>query len=331
MTLIMAHHQQRDTFSGLFWGLGAYAFWGLTPLYFRALRTVAPLEVLAHRILWSAVLLAGVLSALGRWPDLARCLRSRRLTVLLVTSSLLLAVNWLVYIYAIASGHVLQASLGYFVNPLFTVLLGTLVLRERLRWGQWAALALATAGLLHLVVALAEPPWIALALAGSFSLYGLTRKLAAVDPLIGLSAETLAVLPGAAVFLGGTMLAGTASFGQGFGGQVDGLLLLSGAVTAVPLLLFGLAVRRLRLATLGFLQYLTPSIQFLLALAVFGEAFAPAQQVSFGCIWAALLLFSVEAIVAQRRQAPPQPAPQRLPQGPPSADRPLTPLTRSMS
>jgi chloramphenicol-sensitive protein RarD len=161
-------------------------------------------------------------------------------------------------------------------------------------------------------------------------LYGLTRKLAAVDPLIGLSAEMLAVLPGAAVLLGGAMLAGTASFGQGFGGQVDGLLLLSGAVTAVPLLLFGLAVRRLRLVTLGFLQYLTPSIQFLLALAVFGEAFAPAQQVSFGCIWAALLLFSVEAIVAQRRQAP-QPAPQRLPQGPPLADRPRTPRTRSMS
>jgi chloramphenicol-sensitive protein RarD len=330
MIFPMTHRQQHDTLSGLFWGLGAYAFWGLTPLYFRALRTVAPLEVLAHRTIWSAVLLATVLSALGRWPDLARCLRSRRLTVLLVTSSLLLTVNWLVYIYAIASGHVLQASLGYFVNPLFTVLLGTLVLRERLRWGQWAALALATAGLLYLVVALAELPWIALALAGSFSLYGLTRKLAAVDPLIGLSAETLAVLPGAAVFLGGTMLAGTASFGQGFGGQVDGLLLLSGAVTAVPLLLFGLAVRRLRLVTLGFLQYLTPSIQFLLALAVFGEAFAPAQQVSFGCIWAALLLFSVEAIVSQRRQAP-QPAPQRLPQGPPSANRPLTPLTRSMS
>ena len=291
---------------------------------------MAPLEVLAHRTLWSAVLLVGVLSALGRWPDLARCLRSRRLTVLFVTSSLLLGVNWLAYIYAIASGHVLQASLGYFVNPLFTVLLGTLVLRERLRWGQWAALALATAGLLYMVVALAELPWVALALAGSFSLYGLTRKLAAVDPLIGLSAESLAVLPGAAVFLGGTMLAGTASFGQGFGGQVDGLLLLSGAVTAVPLLLFGLAVRRLRLATLGFLQYLTPSIQFLLALAVFGEAFAPAQQVSFGCIWAGLLLFSVEAIVAQRRQAP-QPAPQRLPQRPPSANRPLTPLTRSKS
>ena len=330
MIFPMTHRQQRDTLSGLFWGLGAYAFWGLTPLYFRALRTVAPLEVLAHRALWSAVLLVGVLSALGRWPDLARCLRSRRLTVLLMTSSLLLAVNWLVSIYAIASGHVLQASLGYFVNPLFTVLLGALVLRERLRWGQWAALALATAGLLYLVVALAELPWIALALAGSFSLYGLTRKLAAVDPLIGLSAETLAVLPGAAVFLGGTMLAGTASFGQGFGGQVDGLLLLSGAVTAVPLLLFGLAVRRLRLVTLGLLQYLTPSIQFLLALAVFGEAFAPAQQVSFGCIWAALLLFSVEAIVAQRRQAP-QPAPQRLPQRPPSADRPRTPRTRSAS
>jgi chloramphenicol-sensitive protein RarD len=274
------------------------------PLYFRAVAAVRPAELLAHRIVWCALVLAGLLTALGRWRDLARCLRTGRTTALLLASAVLIATNWLVYIYGVWTQRILHTSLGYFVNPLFSVLLGMAFFRERLRPWQWAALALAAAGLAHQVVAAGELPWIALVLAGSFGLYGLIRKAAPVDGLVGLTVETLMLLPAAAACLGCWAWAGTSSFGKG-DATVDGLLLLSGVVTAVPLLCFGQAARGLRLSTLGFLQYLAPSIQFLLAVSLLGEPFRRQQQITFGCTWAALAVFTAESVLARRRAAPP--------------------------
>jgi chloramphenicol-sensitive protein RarD len=295
---------QENTAGGLAYGLAAFSLWGLTPLYFHLLHRVAPIEVLAHRIVWCALLLGVVLGARGTWPDLVRCLRSRRLLVLLGAGSLLFALDSLLYVYAVSGGCVLQCSLGYFVGPLFSVLLGTLLLRERLHVRQWAALGLAGLGLVYLVAASGEWPWLALALAAPFALYALARKLAAVDSVVALAVQMLLLLPPAVVFLGAALLSGTASLGQG-NCVLDVLLVLSGLVTAAPLLLFGRAVQGLRLSTLGVLQYVAPGLQFLLAVAVLGEPLQPAQVVSFGCVWAALLWFGVEAVLAGRRPAAP--------------------------
>jgi chloramphenicol-sensitive protein RarD len=295
---------QENTAGGLAYGLAAFSLWGLTPLYFHMLHRVAPIEMLAHRIVWCALLLGVVLGARGAWPDLVRCLRSRRLLALLGASSLLFALDSLIYVYAVSGGCVLQCSFGYFVSPLFSVLLGTFFLRERLHARQWAALGLGGFGLVYLVVASGEWPWLALALAAPFALYGLVRKLAAVDSVVALAVQMLLLLPPAAVFLGAALLSGTASSGQG-NHLLDVLLVLSGVVTAAPLLLFGRAVQGLRLSTLGVLQYLAPGVQFLLAVAVFGETFQPAHAVGFGCVWAALLWFGVEALLARRRTTAP--------------------------
>jgi chloramphenicol-sensitive protein RarD len=283
--------------------VAAYGLWGVIPLYFKALGDVSPLEVLAHRIVWCFVLLAAVLTAARRWPDFARSLRDRRTLALLVCSSLLVAANWLVYIHGVATHRVTQTSLGYFINPLFSVVLGMVFFRERLRPGQWAAVALAAAGVGYLLAVSGDLPWIPLALAGSFGLYGLVRKIAPVDALTGLTAETLILLPPAVGLLLCWGWGGVLTFGRGDVGH-DGLLAASGVVTALPLLCFGQAARRLPLSMLGFLQYLAPSVQFVLALTVFGEPFRPEQQRSFGLVWAGLALFTVESVLAQRGRGP---------------------------
>ncbi len=290
----------QDTRDGLLYGLAAYGFWGLMPLYFWLVGTVAPLEILAHRIVWSVVLVAVILTVWRRWPDLTATLRSGRTVRLLLASAFLVAVNWLVYIYGVSTQRVLQTSLGYFINPLLSVVLGIVFFRERLRPWQWIALGLAVVGLGYLIVMVGELPWIALAVAGTFALYGLVRKTAPVDGLIGLAIETMLLAPAALGGLTVGMTTGTASFGNNEW-TTDGLLLLSGVVTTIPLLCFGQAARKLRLSTLGFLQYLAPTMQFLLALWVFGEPFPPPLRVSFGFIWAALVVFTVDAIRAHRR------------------------------
>jgi chloramphenicol-sensitive protein RarD len=300
----MNPNAQQNTPGGMACGLATFVVWGLTPLYFRALNAVAPAVVLVHRIVWSVPLLAIVLGARGAWPDLIRCLRSRRTLALLGSTSLLLAGGSLLYVYAVSSGQVLQSSLGYLLGPLFSVVLGALFLGDRLRGRQWAALAVSVLGLSYLVVASGEPPWLALALAASFAVYSLARKLIAVDSLVALSVEMSILLPAAAIFLGVTMLSGTAAFGR-TNHEVDVLLVFSGVVAAVPFLLFGSAVRGLRFSTLGFLQYVAPALQLVLAVAVFGEPFQPVQAVSFGCVWAALLWFEVEGILWRRRVSMP--------------------------
>jgi len=247
------------------------------------------------------VFVAGILTIWRRWPDLMRCLRTGRTVRLLLVSALLVAINWLVYIHGVWTERILQTSLGYFINPLFSVALGMVFFRERLRPGQWLALALAAAGLAYLIFSVGELPWIALAVAGSFGVYGLIRKSTPVDGLLGLTIETMLLAPAALAGLSIGVANGQAAFANS-DRLTDGLLLLSGVVTTIPLLCFGQAARRLRLSTMGFLQFLAPSMQFLLALWVFHEPFLPAQQISFGFIWIGLLMFMLDMLWVYRRQ-----------------------------
>jgi chloramphenicol-sensitive protein RarD len=293
-SLVIGHWSFGNS-EGLVYGLAAYGFWGLMPIYFRLVATVPPLEVLAHRIVWCGALLLLLLRPLGRGPNLRECCQDRRALLLLGLSSLLIAVNWFAYIQGALSNRIVQASLGYFITPLVNVLLGMFFFRERLRRGQWLAVALAAGGMVYLVLALGVLPWIGLTLAVSFSFYGLVRKVTPVDPFIGLLMETLLLAPLSLAFLTWCQLEGSSRF-QPQDGRMCGLLMLSGLLTAIPLLCFGQAARRLPLSVLGFLQYISPTIQFLLAVAVYGEPFLPAQRVCFALVWAALGVFTLDSL-----------------------------------
>ena len=284
--------------AGLVLGLGAYLMWGLLPAFLKTLGHVPPVEVLAHRVLWSALLLAVVVTALRRWPQVRQAFAAPRLLAILFGTAALIGANWLLYIWAVNSGQVLETSLGYFINPLLNVALGMLVLGERLGRVQLAAVLLALAGVLYLTIMQGALPWIALALAASFGLYGLLRKLAPVDALTGLLVETLLLAPVALLFVGQAQATGTGSFG---GDASTSLLLMSaGAVTAVPLLMFAGAAKRLRFATLGLLQYVAPTMQFLLAVLVYKEPLTSAHLVAFALIWSGLALFAADALAAER-------------------------------
>jgi chloramphenicol-sensitive protein RarD len=289
--------------SGLAYGLAAYGMWGLVPLYIWAMESVPPAEILAHRIVWCSIILLFLLTIWRRWGAWAHAARNGRTLTLLTCSSLLIAGNWFLYIYAANSGETIQASLGYFINPLFSVLLGMVVFGERLRVIQWLAIALAALGVVVLIIVAQQLPWIALCLAFTFGMYGLVRKLAPVDALVGLSIETLLLVPVAVVCIFVWTAGAGGSFGQK-GLAVDGLLLGTGAITALPLLCFGQAARRLPLTTLGILQYIAPTLQFLLAVLVRGEPFQLGKAVSFGFIWTGLAVFSVESLLRARRRRP---------------------------
>ncbi|MGL4551923.1 MAG: EamA family transporter RarD [Gemmataceae bacterium] len=288
--------------AGLMYGLAAHACWGLMPLYFRAMNQVKPLEFLCHRIVWSAVLLAGLLWLVRKWRDVSRALRDPASARLLAASTALIALNWYVFLYGIESGQAVQTSLGYYTNPIFNVLLGVAFLGERLRPGKWLALGLAAAGLLYLMAASGRVPWIALTVASSFAFYGLARKLAAVDGLVGLGVETLLLAPLSAGYVLWRMAAGEAAFLR-HGPAYDALIVLSGPATVVPLLCFVLAARRLPLTTLGFLQYVGPTMQLLTAILVFGEDFNRDRWIGFGLIWSALALVTLDSLVARRPAA----------------------------
>ncbi len=294
---------QRVESSGLLYGVAAYGLWGMMPFYFHAVDCVPSGEILGQRICWSAFLLILLVSVLGRWPIVRAALTHPRHRSLLFASSLFIAINWYVYIYGVSTGRVVQTSLGYFINPLFNILLGMVFFRERLRVGQWGAVLLAAAGLAYLVWSVGELPWIALTVAGSFGLYGLTRKVAPVDALTGLAAESFILAPLALGWL--IYLASTGEMVyRGDRPTVNFLLLISGVITAVPLICFAIAAKRLPLSILGFVQYLAPSIQFLIGVFIFGEPFRPAQWVGFGCIWAALLILTAESLWSMSRRGP---------------------------
>ncbi|MCP5419739.1 MAG: EamA family transporter RarD [Gammaproteobacteria bacterium] len=285
--------------TGILCALGGFTLWGLFPIYFKALAAVPAMEVLAHRIVGSVGLLAILLSLTGGWSGWWLELNNWRKTGYYLATTLLIAGNWLVYIWAVQNGHVLGASLGYYINPLVSVLLGVVFLREKLSRWQGLAVLLAAAGVSFLVFRQGSVPWISLVLAASFGSYGLLRKRAGVNPLLSLFLETLLLSPFAL-----TWLIVLAVQGQGALGTVDmrtNLLLLSaGVITVVPLMLFLESMRHLRLATVGLLQYLTPTLQFLLAVALYHEPFSATHLVTFSFIWIALGIYSADAFAQLR-------------------------------
>lgn len=285
---------------GLAYALAAYLAWGLLPVYFKALRAVPAVEVLAHRVVWSLLLLAGLLAARGGVAAFRAPFRRDRLPLLALTTALI-STNWLTYIWAVQAGRVLEASLGYFMNPLVNVLLGVAFLGERLSPRQRLAVLLAGAGVAVLVLRAGTFPWISLVLALSFALYGLLRKRAGVDAVGGLLGETALLAPLALGYLAWRAGAGTAAFGAG--ARLSSLLAAAGVITALPLVWFTLGLHRLRLSTIGLVQYVAPSCQFLLAVLLYREPFGGAQAVAFGCIWGSLALYSWEALAYARRDA----------------------------
>jgi len=296
-------HEQREARIGVACGISAYVWWGLlTVLYFRAVRFAGALEVVTHRVVWSVVLLALLITLRRRWRDVREVLARRDVLVLLLCTSAIIALNWLLFIHAIATDRLIQASLGYFINPLLSVLLGCVFLRERLRMLQLAGVLLASAAVIYLTIAKGAFPGLALGMAGSFAVYGLLRKVARVEAVTGLLIETVLLLPISLGYLIWLCAQGSGHF-LGEGAVRTVLLVLAGPVTAIPLLLFVASARRLRLATVGFMQYLAPTGQFLLAVLAFGEHFDRRMGLAFAGIWTALALYSADTLLAQRRSA----------------------------
>ena len=279
----------------------AYILWGLFPLYIKLVAHVPVLEIVLHRSLWALVFVLALLALRRQFGWLAPVLRQPRTLAIFGLSALLLGGNWLLYVWAVNNGRVLDASLGYFINPLVNVLLGFVVLHERPRPLQWAAVALAAGGVLWLAVGAGHVPWVSLLLAASFGFYGLLRKTAPLGAIEGLALETLLLGPLAAAALLWLGASGQGHFLQG-DGRTDVLLLAAGPATAIPLLLFAYGARRVTLATLGLLQYLGPSIQFVLAVFLYHEPLGASRGVGFALIWAALALYSAESLRRMRRQ-----------------------------
>ena len=288
--------------AGLALGVGAYASWGVLPIYIHLLRDVPALELLAHRVLWSALLLVGIVLVLKRGRAMIAAARGRTLLYLLA-STVMIAINWIIYIWSVQNGHVIEASLGYFINPLVNVALGMAVLGERLRRVQGVAIAIAAAGVL-VMAASGGALWISLSLAVSFALYGLIRKIAAIDALGGLTMETLLLAPLCLFWLIHAAQAGDPAWGQSL--SLNLMLMMAGLVTALPLLMFAAAARRLPYSTLGLLQYLAPTIQFGLAVLVFGETLHTAHIVTFVLIWAGCALYAWDSVRAARAVIVPQ-------------------------
>jgi len=294
--------------AGIGFGLGGYFLWGISPIYFKAAGAagVPLLELTAHRILWSCLLCLAILLAFGKRAEWLATLRNPRLRLALAGSAVFLLINWLVFVWAIERDQVIACSLGYYINPLFAVLLGRLVLKERMTRVQWGAFALAALGVAVLVGNADQAIWLSLIIAVTWGFYGLIRKRVQVDSLIGLTVETMVLLPLALGYMAWLAI-GVSGQGQGALGHADGwthlLLLLAGPVTAAPLVLFAAGWRRLRMATMSLLQYLSPSLQFLLAVLLWNEPFTGPHAIAFACIWGALIVYSWESWQAARRAA----------------------------
>jgi chloramphenicol-sensitive protein RarD len=283
---------------GLLFGLGAYGSWGLFPAFFPLLKPAGAFEVLAHRIIWTLLFMVVVVLGAGRFGDLRRL--TGRTWALLAVASALVSVNWVIYIYAVNNGHVVDAALGYFINPLVSVALGVVIFRERLSAGQIAALVIAVAAVVILTFDVGALPYIAVGLALSFGLYGLVKKVVSADPRVSVGVESALAAPFALAFIASTELGGHGQF-LGNGAWHVALTVLCGPVTAVPLLLFAVAAQRLPLVTLGLLQYLTPAMQMAFGVLVGHEPMPPGRWIGFALIWLALALFTVDAFLRSRR------------------------------
>ncbi|WP_163857681.1 EamA family transporter RarD [Paenibacillus elgii] len=281
--------------AGIGYGLLAYLAWGLLPLFWKTFISVSSGEILGHRVVWSFVFVALLLLIGGRWKALKSAFSERKNVLPMVGCSLLISLNWLIYIWAVNHDRVVETSLGYYINPLISVLLGVCFLGERLRAVQWTAMALATAGVTVLTFSYGSVPWVSLALAMSFGVYGLVKKKMQLEPMVSLAGETIVVLPVAAVYLlvvGMTGQSTTSSLSTGY--QL--LLATSGVATALPLLWFAKAAQRLSLTTVGFLQYLAPTISLILGVTLYNEPFTTVHLISFCLIWSALLLFTLSSL-----------------------------------
>jgi chloramphenicol-sensitive protein RarD len=276
-------------------GLAAYSLWGLFPLYFPLLEPAGGLEIVAHRVVWSVVFVALLLTAVRRWGHVRAAVADVRTLLVLAGAAVLIAANWLIFVYGVNSGHVVETSLGYFVNPLVSVVLGVVVFGERLRRLQWAAVAIAAVAVVVLTVDYGRPPWIALGLAGTFALYGLMKKMVRVDAAPGLLVETALVTLPAVGVLAFLQADGTGTFGDAGTGHAL-LLASSGIATAVPLLLFAAAARRIPLSTVGLLQYLTPLMQLSIGVFVYDEPMPPARLAGFVIVWLALAVFTADTL-----------------------------------
>lgn len=285
---------------GLAFGAAAYLIWGTFPLYFPLLAPAGSIEILAHRILWSLVIVTGILAARRQWTFLRRLRAAPAQFASLSLAAVAITVNWLTYIIGVTSGHVVETSLGYFLNPLVTVMLGVVVLRERLRRWQWVALGIGTVAVLVIAVDYGRPPWIAVILALSFGTYGLLKKQARVAPAESLFTETAVLALPAAIAVAVLVSRGDSTFAShGVGHSL--LLASAGLVTAIPLLMFGAAARRVPLSTIGLLQYIAPVLQFLIGWGIRGENMPAARWMGFGLVWVALAVFTLDAVDNGRR------------------------------
>jgi chloramphenicol-sensitive protein RarD len=286
---------------GILYGIGAYTLWGVLPIYWKQLQQVGALEILTNRMVWSLLFCLLLLSIQRNWSWVSEALQSERTVLTLAGAAALLTVNWGVYIWAVNAGYIVETSLGYFINPLVNVVIGVLVLQERLRSGQWLAVAVAAAGVLYLTVAYGRLPWIALALAFTFAFYGLLKKQARLPALEGLTLETAMMTPLALLYLGWLQAQGAAAFGHA-GWQTSLLLVGAGVITAIPLLLFAGAAQRIPLSTVGLLQYIAPTLQFLIGVFIYQEAFGRTQLIGFSMIWLALVIYTFDGLRHQRQR-----------------------------
>lgn len=280
--------------------ISAYVLWGFMPVYWKALQSVPATQILSHRMVWSFIFLTGLILLRKDWGRFKIAISSGTTLLVYGLATILLAINWLVYIWGVNAGYIVETSLGYFINPLVSVLLGVILLREKLRPMQWLPIGIAALGVLYLTLTYGALPWIALVLASTFGVYGLIKKTAPLGSLHGLTLETALLFLPAGVFLLFAESQGRGALGhQGL--LTNALLLLTGITTALPLLLFAMAARRIHLSTLGILQYIAPTCQFLLGVIVYNESFTQDRLVGFSIIWAALIMYSLEGVLVKRR------------------------------
>ena len=286
--------------NGIFYALGAYVLWGVFPIYWKWLHNVSAIQVIGHRIGWSFILLMIVIFTTRQWTKFRSNLTRRMLGIYLI-ASLLLSANWLIYVWGVNAGHIVEASLGYFINPLFSVLLGMIFLKERLRPLQWFPIGLAALGVIYLTWTYGSLPWIAISLAFTFGFYGLVKKTAPLGSLYGLTLETGLVFVPALGYLFYAESTGQGAFGHT--GVISDLLMIgTGAVTAVPLLMYASAAKRIPLTMIGIMQYIAPTLQFLIGVLIYKESFTTNQLIGFSMIWVALIIFWVEEVYAHRAQ-----------------------------
>lgn len=292
---------------GIWFGVGAYILWGFFPIYWKFLHQVSALQVIGHRISWSFVLLAIYILITKQWRDFRAVAFQPKTIGIYSIAAVLLSINWLIYVWGVNAGFIVETSLGYFINPLFSVLLGVVFLRERLRPVQWIPVGLAAIGVVYLTFVYGRLPWIALSLAFSFGLYGFVKKLSPLGSLYGLTLETGIVFPVALIYLAFVGVSGSGAFMRS-GTFIDTLLIGAGLVTTIPLLMFASAAKQIPLTLVGLLQYIAPTLQFLIGVLIYKEAFDFAHFIGFAIVWVALIIFAVESYLANR--APVQPIPE---------------------